>query len=61
MTGESVAGIAADDGRLLWRCDRSGPTAPVPTPIAAGGLRLRDLRLQRRLPALATDRPAART
>jgi len=35
MTGESVAGVAADDGRLLWRCKRSGPTAPVPTPIAA--------------------------
>jgi outer membrane protein assembly factor BamB len=36
MTGESVAGVAADDGRLLWRCRRSGPTAPVPTPIVDG-------------------------
>ncbi len=35
MTGESVAGVAAEDGRLLWRCRRSGPTAPVPTPIVA--------------------------
>jgi outer membrane protein assembly factor BamB len=36
MTGESVAGIAADDGRLLWRCDRNSSTAPVPTPIVDG-------------------------
>ncbi len=36
MTGESVAGIAADDGRLLWRCPRNSPTAPVPTPIVDG-------------------------
>ena len=36
MTGESVAGVAADDGRLLWRCRRNSPTAPVPTPIVDG-------------------------
>ena len=36
MTGESVAGIAAEDGRLLWRFRRSSPTAPVPTPIVDG-------------------------
>ena len=35
MTGESVAGVAADDGRLLWRCPRRSATAPVPTPIVA--------------------------
>jgi outer membrane protein assembly factor BamB len=35
MTGESVAGVAADDGRLLWRCPRRSSTAPVPTPIVA--------------------------
>ncbi len=35
MTGESVAGIAADDGRLLWRCPRRSATAPVPTPIVS--------------------------
>jgi outer membrane protein assembly factor BamB len=33
MTGQSVAGVAADDGRLLWRFERSSPTAAVPTPI----------------------------
>jgi PQQ-like domain len=37
MTGESVGGVAADDGRLLWRWKRNGPTAPVPTPIADDG------------------------
>ena len=57
MTGESVAGVAADDGRLLWRCSRSGPTAPVPTPIAAEECVYVDLRLQRRLSAAAADRP----
>ena len=36
MTGESVAGVAADDGRLLWCFRRNGPTAPVPTPIVDG-------------------------
>jgi outer membrane protein assembly factor BamB len=38
MTGESVAGVAADDGRLLWRFQRSGPTAAVPTPIVRDNL-----------------------
>jgi outer membrane protein assembly factor BamB len=33
MTGASVAGVAADDGRLLWRFARSGPVAAVPTVI----------------------------
>src|SRR5262249_31513229 len=38
MTGESVAGVAADDGRLLWRFPRNGPTAAVPTPIVHDNL-----------------------
>ena len=33
MTGRSVAGVAADDGRLLWRFERTSPTAAIPTPI----------------------------
>src|SRR5262245_51105719 len=33
MTGQSVAGVAADDGRLLWHFPRSGPVAAVPTPV----------------------------
>ena len=33
MTGSSVAGVAAQDGKLLWRYARSGPTAAVPTPV----------------------------
>jgi outer membrane protein assembly factor BamB len=38
MTGESVSGVAAADGRLLWRIERSSPTAAVPTPIIRGNL-----------------------
>jgi outer membrane protein assembly factor BamB len=33
MTGDSVAGVAADDGRLLWHFACSNPTAAIPTPI----------------------------
>jgi outer membrane protein assembly factor BamB len=33
MTGQSVAGVAADDGRLLWRHECKNPTAAIPTPI----------------------------
>jgi outer membrane protein assembly factor BamB len=33
MTGKSVAGVAAKDGRLLWRFLRNSPTAAIPTPI----------------------------
>src|SRR5206468_1786399 len=32
FTGASVAGIAAKDGKLLWRVDRPGRTAVIPTP-----------------------------
>lgn len=35
LTGASVAGVAADDGRLLWRADRKGQTAVIPTPICS--------------------------
>jgi outer membrane protein assembly factor BamB len=33
MTGQSLAGVAAKDGRLLWRFERTSRTAAVPTPI----------------------------
>ncbi len=33
LTDASVAGVAADDGRLLWRAPRKGETAVIPTPI----------------------------
>jgi outer membrane protein assembly factor BamB len=38
MTGDSVAGIAANDGRLLWRFPCSNKTAAIPTPIVDGDL-----------------------
>ena len=33
LTAKSVAGIAVADGKLLWRHDRPGQTAVIPTPI----------------------------
>ncbi|PYI82982.1 MAG: polyvinylalcohol dehydrogenase, partial [Verrucomicrobia bacterium] len=33
LTEASVAGVAAADGKLLWRAPRRGSTAVVPTPI----------------------------
>jgi len=33
LTGASVGGVAAKDGKLLWRGDRKGRTATIPTPI----------------------------
>ncbi len=60
MTGESVAGVAADDGRLLWRFRRSGPTAPVPTPIVDGDRVYVTFRLRGRLRAVAADRQGQR-
>jgi len=33
LTGNSAAGVAAKDGKLLWRADRKGRTATIPTPI----------------------------
>jgi outer membrane protein assembly factor BamB len=35
LTGDSVAGISAADGKLLWKATRNGPTAVIPTPIYA--------------------------
>ncbi|HZT83405.1 MAG TPA: PQQ-binding-like beta-propeller repeat protein [Gemmataceae bacterium] len=36
MTGQSVAGVDASNGKLLWRYPRRGPTAAIPTPIVSG-------------------------
>ena len=36
LTGESVVGVAPDDGRLLWRAARHGSTAVIPTSICLG-------------------------
>src|SRR6185503_4846291 len=33
LTDKSVLGVAAADGKLLWRAERRGSTAVVPTPI----------------------------
>ncbi len=33
MTGENVVGVAAKDGKVLWRFARRSPTAAIPTPI----------------------------
>lgn len=33
FTGQSVAGVAAETGQLLWRAERPGRTATIPTPI----------------------------
>ncbi|MBN1441361.1 MAG: PQQ-like beta-propeller repeat protein [Planctomycetes bacterium] len=33
LTAESVAGIAAKDGQLLWRAERKGKVAVIPTPV----------------------------
>lgn len=35
LTDASVAGVAATDGKLLWRAPRPGRTAVIPTPIYA--------------------------
>jgi len=37
LTADSVAGIAAADGKLLWRAPRKGKTAVIPTPIYSDG------------------------
>ncbi len=33
MTGRSVAGVAADDGRLVWHYEHASNIAAIPTPI----------------------------
>ena len=35
LTAASVAGVAVADGKLLWKANRPGKTAVVPTPIFA--------------------------
>jgi outer membrane protein assembly factor BamB len=37
LTAASVAGVAAADGKLLWRAPRKGDTAVIPTPIEHEG------------------------
>jgi outer membrane protein assembly factor BamB len=38
LTSRSAAGIAAKDGKVLWRADRSGKTAVITTPVFKDGL-----------------------
>ncbi len=35
LTAESVVGVAAADGKVLWRAERKGRTAVIPTPISS--------------------------
>ena len=37
LTAESVVGVAAADGKLLWQAPRKGKTAVIPTPIYSDG------------------------
>lgn len=37
LTAESVVGVAAADGKVLWRVERKGRTAVIPTPIYSDG------------------------
>jgi outer membrane protein assembly factor BamB len=38
FTPDSVFGVAADTGKLLWRAERKGQTAVIPTPIVHDNL-----------------------
>lgn len=38
LTDISIAGINPADGKLLWRADRPGKTAVIPTPVVFGNL-----------------------
>jgi len=38
LTGNSVAGLAPATGKVLWRADRAGKTAVIPTPIVRDDL-----------------------
>ena len=38
FTDKSVAGIAAANGAVLWRADRPGRTAVIPTPVFKDGM-----------------------
>jgi outer membrane protein assembly factor BamB len=37
LTGQSLAGIAAEDGKLLWRTVRDSGRPTIPTPVYADG------------------------
>ncbi|HOX58294.1 MAG TPA: PQQ-like beta-propeller repeat protein [Candidatus Paceibacterota bacterium] len=37
LTAESVVGVAATDGKVLWRAPRKGRTAVIPNPIYGDG------------------------
>jgi outer membrane protein assembly factor BamB len=37
LTAENVAGIAAVDGKLLWKAPRKGKVAVIPTPVYSDG------------------------
>jgi len=37
LTEKVLAGVAADDGRLLWKTDWPGRTAVIPTPVERDG------------------------
>ncbi|MCB1208447.1 MAG: PQQ-like beta-propeller repeat protein [Verrucomicrobiales bacterium] len=36
LTGKSIAGVAPEDGKVIWRHDFPGKTAVIPTPIVKG-------------------------
>lgn len=38
LTGESIGGVAAESGKLLWRATRKGSTAIIPTPVVQNDL-----------------------
>lgn len=38
LTGQNVAGIAPDSGKVLWSAPRAGKTATIPTPVVSGDL-----------------------
>lgn len=38
LTGQSVAGIDPESGKVLWRADRKGKTAVIPTPVVANDI-----------------------
>ena len=38
LTAASVVGVAAADGKVLWRAPRKGETAVIPTPVYDSGL-----------------------
>ena len=38
LTGNSVAGVDPETGKILWKANRKGQTAVIPTPIVAGDI-----------------------